>query len=200
MPTVGSVAVLSGIQPASARASAAPFKTRNLPSGNEAPGPADDLLDPTMIREAAPIGKHGRQPDDEVLFGLAQRQTTGFVESLLRLVGPERAVPDVSTLSRRQQTLKGNIPCRGSQGPVHLLIDTAPSCDPVRQSNTPVLRCKQPPDCLFDEFTSKSPNRVTRSATSSHFTASSWSLGPVAIRWRHAPTFLEPTAHRRQIR
>jgi Transposase DDE domain len=34
-------------------------------------------------------------------------------------------VPDFSTLSRRQKTLAVNIPHRGSQGPLHLLIDSA---------------------------------------------------------------------------
>ena len=59
-----------------------------------------------------------------MLFGMALRQTTGFVESLLRLVGLDWDVPDFSTLSRRQKTLAVNIPHRGSQGPLHLLIDT----------------------------------------------------------------------------
>lgn len=36
----------------------------------------------------------------KVLFGMALRQTTGFVESLLRLVGLNWTVPDFSTLSR----------------------------------------------------------------------------------------------------
>ena len=50
-----------------------------------------------MTWEAAPTGKRGRQPDYsdaaiqtcltmKVLFGMALRQTTGFVESLLRLI------------------------------------------------------------------------------------------------------------------
>jgi hypothetical protein len=60
----------------------------------------------------------------KVLFGMALRQTTGFVESLLRLVGLDWAVPDFSTLSRRQMSLKVNIPYRGSSGPLHLLIDS----------------------------------------------------------------------------
>jgi hypothetical protein len=41
----------------------------------------------------------------KVLFGMALRQTTGFVESLLRLVGQDWDVPDFITLSRRQKTL-----------------------------------------------------------------------------------------------
>jgi hypothetical protein len=59
-----------------------------------------------------------------VLFGMALRQTTGFVESLWRLIGLGWAVPDFSTLSRRQKTLKVNIPDRGSEGPLHLLVDS----------------------------------------------------------------------------
>jgi hypothetical protein len=59
-----------------------------------------------------------------VLFGMAMRQTTGFVESLWRVIGLDWAVPDFSTLSRRQKTLKVNIPDRGSEGPLHLLVDS----------------------------------------------------------------------------
>jgi hypothetical protein len=86
-----------------------------------------------MIWEAAPTGRRGRQQtcsdaaiqtclSMKVLFGMALRQTTGFVESLLRLVALDWAVPDFSTLSRRQKTLAVNIPYRGSKGPLHLLI------------------------------------------------------------------------------
>ena len=64
-----------------------------------------------MTWEAAPTGKRGQQPDYsgaaiqtrltmKVLFGMALRQTAGFVESLLRLIGLDWAVPDFSTLSR----------------------------------------------------------------------------------------------------
>jgi hypothetical protein len=60
----------------------------------------------------------------KVLFGMALRQTTGFVESLLRLADLDWTVPDFSTLSRRQKTLAVNIPYRGSKGPLHLLIDS----------------------------------------------------------------------------
>jgi hypothetical protein len=55
---------------------------------------------------------------------MALRQTTGFVESLLRLIDLDWAVPNFSTLSRRQKRLKVNIPYRASQGPLHLLIDS----------------------------------------------------------------------------
>lgn len=55
---------------------------------------------------------------------MALRQTTGFVESLLRLIDLDLAVPNFSTLSRRQKTLKANIPYRGSDVLLHLLIDS----------------------------------------------------------------------------
>lgn len=42
----------------------------------------------------------------------------------MRLIGLDWAVPDFSTLSRRQKTLKVNIPYRGSDGPLHLLVDS----------------------------------------------------------------------------
>ena len=88
-----------------------------------------------MTWEAAPTGKRGRRQtysdaaiqtclSMKVLFGMALRQTTGFVESLLRLVGLDWTVPDFSTLSRRQKTLAVNIPYRGSKEPLHLLIDS----------------------------------------------------------------------------
>jgi hypothetical protein len=114
------------------------YKTRNWPAYNEAlkrRGSLTIWFDPAMTWEAAPTGKRGRQQDCsdaaiqtcltmKVLFGMALRQTTGFVESLLRLVGLDWAVPNFSTLSRRQKTFKVNIPYRGSDGPLHLLIDS----------------------------------------------------------------------------
>ena len=60
----------------------------------------------------------------KVLFGMALRQTTGFVQSLLRMVGLGWATPDFSTLCRRQQTLNVSLPYRGSTGPLNLLIDS----------------------------------------------------------------------------
>jgi hypothetical protein len=61
----------------------------------------------------------------KVRFGMVLRQTTGFVESLLRLTGLDWAAPDFSMLSLRQKTLTVNIPCRGSDGPLQLW-STAP--------------------------------------------------------------------------
>jgi hypothetical protein len=111
------------------------YKTLNWPADNEAlkrRGSRTIWFDPDMVWAAKPTGKRGRQPDYsdaavqscltmKVLFGMALRQTTGFVESLLRLVGLDWAVPSFSTRSRRQETLRVNIPYRGSQGPLHPL-------------------------------------------------------------------------------
>ena len=58
----------------------------------------------------------------KLLFGMALRQTAGFGESLLRLIGLDWAGPDFSTVARRQKTLKVNSPYRGSEGPRHLLL------------------------------------------------------------------------------
>lgn len=59
-----------------------------------------------------------------VVFGVALRQTTGFVESPLRMVGLDWTGTDFSTLSRRQKTLAVNMHFRGSKGPFHLLVDS----------------------------------------------------------------------------
>ena len=84
---------------------------------------------------AEPSGKRGRPATFtdaaiqacltlKVLFGLPLRQTTGLVESLLKLAGLDWSVPDFSTLSRRQKGLNVAIPYRPSTGALHLLIDS----------------------------------------------------------------------------
>ena len=114
------------------------YKTKNWPSYNEALKQRGSLtiwFDPDMVWVPRPTGKQGRQPQYsdaaiqtcltmKVLFGMALRQTTGFVESLLRLAGLDWSVPDFSTLSRRQKTMAVAIPYRGSQGALNLLIDS----------------------------------------------------------------------------
>jgi len=62
------------------------------------------------------------------------RQTTGFVESLLRLAGLDWAVPDFSTLCHRQQTLNVSLPYRGGKGPLNLLIDSTGIKSPLGTS------------------------------------------------------------------
>lgn len=86
-----------------------------------------------MSWDALPTGRRGRQQSYsnaaiqtclsmKVLFGMALRQTTGFVESLLQLAGLDWTVPDFSPQSPPPQDLGCEDPVRGSRGPLHLLI------------------------------------------------------------------------------
>ncbi len=85
---------------------------------------------PEMSWDAAPTCKRDPQQihsdtakhtclSMQVLFCMALRLTTGFVHSMLRLVGLDASVPDFSMLSRRQKSLATSIPYRGSSGPSH---------------------------------------------------------------------------------
>ena len=112
------------------------YKTRNWSAYNESRKRRGSLtiwFDPEMSWDAVPTGRRGRRQTFsdtaiqtcltvKVLFGMALRQTIGFVESLLRLIGLNWAVPDFSKLSRRQRALAMNIPYRSSNKPLHLLI------------------------------------------------------------------------------
>ena len=107
------------------------YKTRNWPAYNEAlkrRGSLTIWFDPAMTWEAAPTGKRGRQPDYsdaaiqtcltmKVLFGMALRQTTGFVESLLRLIDLDWAVPNFSTLQPSPEDPEGQHPLSRIAGP-----------------------------------------------------------------------------------
>ena len=106
------------------RPTPATYKTRNWPAYNEAlkrRGSLTIWFDPAMEWIPAPTGRRGRQQSFsdaaiqtcltmKVLFGMPLRQTTGFMQSLLRLVGLDWTVPDFSTLCRRQQKLNVSIP------------------------------------------------------------------------------------------
>ncbi|AHD03739.1 IS5 family transposase [Leisingera methylohalidivorans] len=112
------------------------YTTTNWPSYNTALKQRGSLpvwFDPGMVWTPPPTGKRGRQQQFsdaaiqtcltlKVLFGLPLRQTTGFVESLLRLIGLDWIVPDFSTLCRRQKMLNVSLPYRGGTGPLNLLI------------------------------------------------------------------------------
>jgi len=114
------------------------YKTTNWRSYNEAfkcRGSLTIWFDPAMRWDGPPTGKRGRRQSYsdaaiqsrltmKVLFGMELRQTTGFVESLLRLISLDWSVPDFSTLCRRQKSVAVNIPYRGSNGPLHRLIDS----------------------------------------------------------------------------
>jgi len=58
------------------------------------------------------------------LFGLALRQSLGLVQSLLRMAGLDWKVPDFSTVSRRQKTLRVQLPYRASTTALDLLVDS----------------------------------------------------------------------------
>jgi hypothetical protein len=60
----------------------------------------------------------------KVLFKLPLRQTTGMVATLLQLATLDWAVPDYTTLCRRQKTLAVQIPYRRADGPLNLLVDS----------------------------------------------------------------------------
>lgn len=92
-------------------------------------------FDAEMSWEAKHSGRRGRQQaysdaaiqaclTIKVLFGLPLRQTSGFMESLMKSAGLNWTVPDFRTLCRRQKTSSVAIPFRGSSGPLHLLIDS----------------------------------------------------------------------------
>ena len=114
------------------------YKTKNWSSYNDSlkqRGSLSIWFDPEIVWTPPPSGKRGRQQQFsdaaiqtcltlKVLFGMPLRQTTGFVQSLLRMVGLDWAAPDFSTLCRRQQTLNVSLPYRGSTGPLNLLIDS----------------------------------------------------------------------------
>ncbi|WP_232776272.1 IS5 family transposase [Comamonas testosteroni] len=114
------------------------YRTTNCKQYNaalKARGSLTIWLDKGMSWFAAACGKCGRRPqfsDAAVqfcltiknLFGLALRQTTGFVQSLLALSGLLRLVPDFSTLCRRQRSLDVQVACLPSSGGLNLLLDS----------------------------------------------------------------------------
>ena len=114
------------------------YRTTNWSAYNAALRKRGSLLiwlDKKMAWYAPLEGRPGRPPvfsnaaiqfclSIKVLFKLPLRQTAGMVASLLRLAGLDWPVPDYSTLSRRQKTLKVQIPYRRADGPLNLLVDS----------------------------------------------------------------------------
>lgn len=99
------------------------YKTTNWSAYNEAQrrrGLLTIWFDPDMGWVPPPTGRRGRQRcfsdaaiqtclTMKVLFSVPLRQTTGFVQSLLRLVGLDWSVPDFSTLCCRQPRLPARL-------------------------------------------------------------------------------------------
>jgi len=79
----------------------------------------------------------------KVLFGMPLRQTTGFVQSLLRLVDLDWSAPDFSTLCRRQKTLNVSLLYRGSTGPLNLLIPSRCCKQQLPGSALCPIRCER---------------------------------------------------------
>ena len=115
------------------------YKTTNWATYNralKARGSLTVWLDREMAWQAAPTsGKPGRPATYsdaavqccltmKVLFGLALRQTQGFVQSVLTLSGLDWQAPDYSTMSRREKRLQVQITARPSRGGLHLLVDS----------------------------------------------------------------------------
>ena len=114
------------------------YRTTNWKQYNaslKARGSLTVWLDKRVCWFAAASGKRGRSPkfsDAAIqfcltlknLFGLALRQSTGLVQSVLQLSGLAWPVPDFSTLCRRQLGLNVQVPYTRSQGGLHLLVDS----------------------------------------------------------------------------
>ena len=114
------------------------YRTTNWKQYNsslKARGSLTIWLDKKMSWFAAASGKRGRSPkfsDAAIqfcltlknLFGLALRQSTGLVQSVLQLSGLAWPAPDFSTLCRRQLELNVQVPYIRSQGGLHLLVDS----------------------------------------------------------------------------
>lgn len=131
----------------------------------------------------------------KVLFGMALRQATGFVEILLRLVRLDWTVPDFSALSPRQTTLAVNIPSRGSKGPLHLLIYSTGikvegECEwHARKRGGPRRRIRP---CRSDQWRDRAHcARSTSGSTRKHWrSALSRSPGAISVTPRCYPTCL----------
>ena len=59
-----------------------------------------------------------------VVFRLPLRQTEGFLDSLLSLMGLGLKAPDHTTLSRRNEDVEVPPPNRAHDGPIHLVVDS----------------------------------------------------------------------------
>ena len=111
-----------------------------------------------------------------VVFGLASRQTEGFLRSRLTLLNLDNDVPDHSTISRRKARL-GKVASyeRRTVKPVHLLIDSSGLSVHVGQWRTPpkardyrklhLAVDEQTSDVVACELTSKRARDASRVAS-----------------------------------
>ena len=111
-----------------------------------------------------------------LVFGLASRQTEGFLRSLLTLLNLDNDVPDHSTILRRKARL-GKVASyeRRTVKPVHLLIDSSGLSVHVGQLRTPpkardyrklhLAVDEQTSDVVACELTSKRARDASRVAS-----------------------------------
>jgi len=59
-----------------------------------------------------------------LVYGLALRQTEGFLQSISTLLDLGLRIPDHTTLSRRSKALDVRIPLSANDGPLHIMIDS----------------------------------------------------------------------------
>ena len=111
-----------------------------------------------------------------LVFGLASRQTEGFLRSLLTLLNLDNDVPDHSTISRRKARLGKVVSYeRRTVKPVHLLIDSSGLSVHVGQLRTPpkardyrklhLAVDEQTSDVVACELTSKRARDASRVAS-----------------------------------
>ena len=94
---------------------------------------SEDVTDSWI--EPNPTGRRGASPTYTNLaiatfetlksvYGLAGRQTEGFIASLFELMGVDLPVPEHSTVSRRKGKLSITLPVMPKSGSVHLVVDS----------------------------------------------------------------------------
>ena len=59
-----------------------------------------------------------------LVYGLALRQTEGFLRSISTLLDLGLRIPDHTTLSRRSKDLNVRVPVSANDGPLHIMIDS----------------------------------------------------------------------------
>ena len=119
------------------------YKTKNWLSYNDSLKPRGSLsiwFDPEMVWTPPPSGKRGRQQQFsdaaiqtcltlKVLFGMPLRQTTGFVQSLLRLFGLDWAAPEQLLVTMR--SMRNDIwaaPCGDTGADTTVEAASKPKC------------------------------------------------------------------------
>ena len=119
------------------------YKTKNWSSYNDSlkqRGSLSIWFDPEMVWTPPPSGKRGRQQQFsdaaiqtcltlKVLFGMPLRQTTGFVQSLLRLFGLDWAAPEQLLVT--MQSMRNDIwaaPCGDAGADTTVEAASKPKC------------------------------------------------------------------------